>query len=145
MTPYEGEDLVQYWLWQWFVAQRHETISRTKVGQSSVRSCGIHLSSQPHLPGANEHYPYGNFPCWRAATTRFIYFFKTLTQPKYEMRPYFYSHISKEYNGVVNTALCLCLGHNNITASIMYFNYFEAFLIIHTIHLIVNQARAGGH
>ena len=72
--PYGNIHLGQHWLRQWFVAWRHETITRTNVDLSSQVFCGIYLRAisqvvlinlnmcsditflklLPHLPGAND-------------------------------------------------------------------------------------------
>ena len=51
MTPYVDMDLGKHMFKLWRVAWRHQAITRTSVGISSVKSCGIHgrASSQKDL------------------------------------------------------------------------------------------------
>ena len=43
VMPYGVRDLDQHWFRYWLVAWRHQAITWTNVGLSSVRFCGIHL------------------------------------------------------------------------------------------------------
>ena len=59
VTPYGNRDLGQHWLRWWFVAWRHQAITRTNVDLSSVTSKDIHLEeiswemSQPSIAKMN--------------------------------------------------------------------------------------------
>ena len=56
VTPGGDIDLGQHWLRQWLVAWRHQAITWTNVDLSSLRSCGIHLTT------VSQQMPYPSIP-----------------------------------------------------------------------------------